>query len=134
VKDTTASDLSGRWDGIFNYPGGHGSNTFVAVLRDSGGLLTGETSEPSDEWSDHDTTLIAWLEGRHDGASVTFVKAYDDPNRADYTVSYRGSVSPDGNEINGIWDIPGIWSGIFIMIRPLGEAETVELEVAEPVV
>jgi hypothetical protein len=128
-----ADNLSGRWDGIFNYPDGQGSNSFVAVLRDSGGILVGETSEPSDVPSDHGPTLIAWIEGRHDGGSVAFVKSYDDPSRADYTISYQGSVSPDSNEINGVWDIPGIWSGTFIMVRPTGKAVAAEQEVAETV-
>jgi hypothetical protein len=133
MTHSCADDLSGRWDGIFNYPRGPGSNHFVAILRDSGGILVGETTEQSDASGDRGATLIAWIEGRHDGGKVSFVKSYDEPTRGHYAVSYQGSVSPDGNEINGIWDIPGIWSGTFIMVRPAGKAIVAEQEIAEPV-
>ena len=128
-----AKDLSGGWDGIFNYADGHPPNVFAAILRDIGGVLTGETTEPSDDDGDHAETLHAWIEGQHEGAAVTFVKSYDDPARADYVVQYSGSATPDGTEISGTWDIVGIRSGTFIMVRKAGQAEEVDLKVAETV-
>ncbi len=133
THNRAAVDLTGRWDGIFNYPAGDRSNTFIATLRDSGGQFVGETTEPSDDLNDCEATLIAWVEGQHDGMTVAFRKSYDDPTRADYAVSYRGSVSGDGLEINGTWDIPNVWSGTFIMVRPAAQAASIEQAVAETV-
>jgi hypothetical protein len=128
-----AGNLSGAWDGIFNYPRGYRPNAFIATLQDSGGFLTGETTEPSQEQHDRNAILHAWLEGRRDGATITFVKSYDDPARAHYAVRYAGTVTPDGSEISGQWDIPGVWSGTFIMVRKTGTAEMVERKVTETV-
>lgn len=128
-----SEDLSGGWQGIFNYPPGHPPNVFTATLQDNGSLLTGETSEPSDDPFDRDAIQHGWLEGRREGTAVTFVKSYDDPGRADYVVHYAGSVAPDGSEITGTWDIPGVWSGTFIMTRDTGKAEEIGREVAQTV-
>lgn len=38
------------------------------------------------------------------------------------TVAYEGIVTNDGDEITGRWDIPGEWSGTFIMTRDDGIA------------
>ncbi|MDB5707310.1 MAG: hypothetical protein JWN66_4426 [Sphingomonas bacterium] len=128
-----ADDLSGGWDGIFNYPRGYRPNAFTATLRDAGGFLTGETTEPSQDQCDRNAVLHAWLEGRRDGTAVMFVKSYDDPKRAHYAVHYDGSVTPDGNEINGRWNIPGVWSGTFIMVRKAGKTEEAEQKIAETI-
>lgn len=128
-----ADDLSGGWDGIFNYPRGRRPNAFTATLRDDGGFLTGETTEPSDGVNDSSAVLHAWLEGRREDSIVTFVKSYDDPARAHYTVHYAGSITPDGTEISGHWDIAGRLSGTFIMVRRAGRTEAVERRIAETV-
>jgi hypothetical protein len=127
-----AGNLTGTWNGIFNYPRLLRPNAFTATLRDNGGLLVGETSEPSQDRHDRNAVLHALLEGQRDGNTVTFSKSYDDPARA-RAVQYTGSVSPDGTEINGRWDIPGIWSGTFIMVRKAGKAEEIERKAAETV-
>jgi hypothetical protein len=133
VSDPGAVDLSGGWDGIFNYPRRFRPNAFTATLRDAGGFLAGEIAEPSQDRHDHGATLHAWLEGRHDGTAVMFVKSYDDPDRAHYTVTYTGTVSPDGTEIQGIWEIASVWSGTFIMVRKAGKTEEAAQEVLETV-
>ena len=131
MSNADPADLTGSWSGIFNYPRSLPSNAFNAVLRDSGGIIVGETSEPSGGPNSSSTTLLGWLEGRHDGNDVSFVKSYDDAKRAHYAVWYSGSVGADGTEIQGVWDIPGVWSGTFIMVRQAGKTEAVEREVAE---
>ena len=131
MSNADPADLTGSWSGIFNYPRNQRPNAFNAVLRDSGGIIVGETTEPADGPDDVAMTLVAWIEGRHDGNSVTFVKSYDEANRAHYAVTYSGSVSADGTEIQGVWDIPGVWSGTFIMVRQAGKTDAVEREVAE---
>jgi hypothetical protein len=129
---SAADSLSGEWDGIFNYPRHMPPNAFTAILREDAGAITGETTESGEERGDP-VVLHAWLEGRRSGGSVQFVKSYDSASRAHYVVHYTGTVAPDGNEINGRWDVRGAWSGTFIMIRKLGKAEAIELQVAETV-
>jgi hypothetical protein len=130
---SAADDLSGGWDGIYNYPRGHRPNAFAATMRDSHGLLAGEISEPSQEPHDRGAILHALLEGSREGSTVRFVKTYDDPSRAHYAIFYGGTVNGEGTEITGRWDIPGVWSGTFIMVRQVGDEERAEAEIAETV-
>ncbi len=124
--------LSGDWDGIFNYPSQLPPKSFTAVLREEGGALTGETTE-SGEVRPDSSILHAWLEGRRSGASVRFVKSYDASSRAHYVVHYTGTIASDANEITGQWNLPGVWSGTFIMVRRAGKTESVERKVAETI-
>ena len=130
---SAADDLSGAWDGIYNYPRGHRPNAFAATLRDAHGLLAGEISEPSQERGDRGAILHALLEGSREGSTVRFVKTYDDPSRAHYAIFYSGTVNGEGTEITGRWDIPGVWSGSFIMVRQVSDEERAEAKIAETV-
>jgi len=124
--------LSGEWDGIFNYPHHMPPNAFTAILRDEAGFLTGETTESGEVHGDP-AVLHAWIEGRRSGDAAHFVKSYDAAVRACYVVQYAGTIAPDGNEISGRWDVPGVWSDTFIMVRKSGSAEAVEREAAETI-
>lgn len=55
-------DLTGRWDGIFNYPRDLPPTGYVAALVERGGALTGEVEEAGDG-SEHGTPLVALVEG-----------------------------------------------------------------------
>lgn len=125
----SADDLSGRWQGIFNYPRDVPPIGFAAMLYDIDGALTGETVEPAPDGR----TLAAQLDGRRRGSSVTFAKLYN-ANDGDYdAVAYDGTVAADGQEITGRWSIPGIWSGTFIMVREKGIGTPTETEAATDV-
>jgi hypothetical protein len=128
-----SGDLSGAWDGIYNYPRGYRPNAFSATVRDSRGQLAGEISEPSQERRDRGAILHAFLEGSREGNAVSFVKTYDVPSRAHYAIFYTGTVNGEGSEISGRWDIPGMWSGTFIMMRRIGKEGSVETVIAETV-
>ncbi len=121
----TADDLSGQWTGIFNYPRGLPPTGFTATLRDMGGVLTGETAEPR---HDGGATLTAMIDGTRTGLAVTFVKIYDALDGEHDSVRYEGTVDAGGQEITGRWDIPGVWSGTFIMVRDAGVAAADERE------
>lgn len=127
----SADDLSGEWRGIFNYPGAAGPPTeFTATLNDVGGVLTGETAEPSL----YGGTLAARLDGRHTGSAVTFAKLYEETREGGYdSVAYEGEVDVEGLEITGRWTIPGNWSGTFIMVRDKGVEEDIEATAEEEV-
>lgn len=126
-------DLSGRWHGFYNMPNDAAPTPFEAELRDIGGLLSGTISEDGDTFDCLGQTLHAVLDGRRDGDSVSFTKRYDYLPRADYSIHYEGVLTPDGNEIEGRWMIPGIWSGTFLMVRHTGAAATAERKVSEEV-
>jgi hypothetical protein len=123
-------DLTGRWAGIFNYPDLSPPNSFDAELRDTGGLLSGLTTEQDDNPSRRAGTLHAVLEGRHHDNVVWFTKQYDDFEIMPNLVIYSGTVHPGGDEIEGRWEIPGIWSGTFLMVRSVKEQAEAERNAA----
>jgi hypothetical protein len=124
-------DLSGHWRGIYNYPRDFPPNMFEANIRDSGGHIAGEISQPGEFFEPSGTVQTAMIDGRREGANLSFVKYYDDPERP--APHYRGTVQPGGDEIHGEWTIPGDWSGTFIMIRASGQAEAQARKVEEEV-
>jgi len=126
-------DLSGRWNGFYNYPDGSPPTGFEAVIRDTGGLISGITTEPGDSPDCFGMILQAVIEGRRDGASVRFTKMYDYLERAADIVHYDGVVQADGDEIEGTWDIHNDWSGTFLMVRAGTAGESVEENVSEEV-
>lgn len=126
-------DLSGDWTGMFNYPGPFPPVGFEAELRDLGGSITGTVSEPDETPYGTTGTLQAIVEGSRQGSGVTFTKMYADAERMPEPVFYSGTIQPDGNEISGHWEIPGHWSGTFLMIRDPGAAESVEGQAAEEI-
>lgn len=108
-------DLTGEWSGIYNYPSLYPPNTFEASIRDAGGVITGVIRQPGEFFEKSGIHQHAVIEGSRACNLVRWVKIYDDLSRA--TPHYRGTVHPDGNEIDGTWRIPGDWSGTFLMIR-----------------
>ena len=124
-------DLTGAWIGTFDYPTWLPPNHFEATLRDIGGAIAGVTSERDDKPDGHGAVLTAVIEGRREGHAIEFRKLYDDLSRCDGFVAYSGTIYPDGNEISGRWEIAGVWSGTFIMIRKSGARETFAREAEE---
>jgi hypothetical protein len=124
-------DLSGRWSGIFNYPAQFPPNTFEAVLRDAGGLITGIVTQPREFFEPPGPPQQAVIDGQRDGSHVAWIKIYDDLGRP--APHYSGTIQAGGNEIAGEWTIPGDWSGTFMMIRASASEEAVERQVGETV-
>jgi hypothetical protein len=122
-----AKGLSGRWTGIYNYPSLLPPNNFEANIRDVGGVITGIITQPREFFEGTGPPHHAVIDGRREGSSVTFVKFYDDLERA--TPHYSGEIQGGGNEIAGQWTIPGDWSGTFIMGRASGAEEEAERRV-----
>lgn len=127
------TDLSGRWHGFYNLPVDEPPTLFEAELLDTGGLLSGETTEEGDTPDCFGMTLHAVIEGRREGDRVVFTKRYDYLPRADYAIDYEGVLAPGGDEIEGRWTIPGIWSGSFLMVRQGRQSEAIERQASEKV-
>src|SRR3546814_16060914 len=75
------------------------------------------------------TTLFrsAVIDGRRKGGSIRFLKMYDEAEGGYDVVHYDGALHADGNEIEGQWQIAGIWSGTFLMIRATGTGRRLEI-------
>ncbi len=127
------ANLSGRWTGVFNYPVAWPSTSFEAVLADAGGLITGTTTEAGDTPECLGQILSATIDGRREGTTIRFAKMYDFATEHRDTVLYTGTLHPDGNEIEGRWEIPGEWSGTFLMIRNGGHSETLSQRIEEEI-
>lgn len=124
-------DLSGLWVGMFNYPAEFPPNNFEAELRDAAGLITGLISQPREIFDYPGPPRQAVVDGHRSGSQLSFVKVYDDLER--HTVHYSGTIQPGGDEIEGIWTIPGDWSGTFMMVRARREKAAEEQKVGEKV-
>jgi hypothetical protein len=129
--DAAEHDLSGEWSGIYSYPSLYPPNLFEAVIRDSGGLVTGVISQPGEFFEPTGTVQHAVIEGSREGGTLAFIKIYDDLDRP--TPHYRGTIKPGGDEIEGEWTIPGNWSGTFLMIRGAKAGAAIERRVSEKV-
>ena len=108
-------DLTGEWNGIYNYPSLLPPNTFEASIRDSGGIITGVIRQPGESFEPSGTHQHAVIEGSREGSRVRWIKIYDDLARA--PPRYEGTIQPGGDEIEGQWHHPGDWSGTFLMVR-----------------
>ena len=132
-NEAAEHDLSGVWHGFYNMPVAEPPTQFEATIRDAAGLLSGLTTEMGDTQDCAGQILHAVIEGRHDGISVHFEKRYDYLPRADYVIHYEGVLQAGGDEIEGRWSIPNIWSGTFLMVRGAKAGEAIERKVSEKV-
>ena len=128
-----ADDLGGDWIGFYNYPFPHPPTRFEAAIRDSGGLISGITTESGDSPDCQGMTLQAVIEGRHEGGILWFVKTYDYLERAGDPVHYEGTIQADGDEIEGRWTIAADFSGTFMMMRKRREEAAEERKLDEKV-
>jgi hypothetical protein len=133
VSGCGASDLSGDWQGIYNYPDGSPPVGFEAAIRETGGALVGTIREVDDFIDPDGLALEATIDGSREGRRVRFTKFYDAGHEGFDLVLYEGDVSDDGREIDGQWHIPGAWSGSFIMVRSRGETIVVAQQVSETI-
>lgn len=128
-----SNDLTGTWDGIYFYndmPEAGPDTPFFATIKETTGAFTGTVIEPHEFTQ---ATITAQIIGHRRGSHVQFAKDYDDPDE-NYveTVQYTGTLTSDGDMIEGEWRI-GHWAGRFEMTRTPGLAEEVSQEVAAQV-
>lgn len=121
-------NLTGKWDGVFQYPQDHMPTTpFLADIIEEAGAFSGTTIEP-DLYGG--ASANARIVGHRSGRSVDFTKTYQSRD-AGYQnpVDYVGQVSEDGLTITGVWSLKD-WNGTFEMTREAG-VEVSREEVAE---
>ena len=128
------SDLSGLWDGTYAYPSALQPVPFRVELRDHGGRLSGEISEPAPAYLPPGD-LASIVTGARSGSHVRFTKIYDLLDHFRDPVVYDGTLDEEECEIAGSWTIGPGWSGTFVMTRPKeveAGAEQEAEEVVEP--
>ena len=123
-------DLTGKWDGVFQYPQKHMPTTpFLAEIVEEAGAFSGTTIEP-DLYKD--SPAGARITGHRSGRSVDFTKTYGNRQRGyENPVDYVGQLSEDGLMITGVWSLRE-WNGRFEMTREAGlevaQEETAQVE------
>ena len=122
----TSDNLTGVWNGRYDYQHHLNPVGFMATMIDSGASLSGGVSETCVDADGIAVDLFAMLSGRRNGSIVAFTKTYDESSGWNHSVEYDGRLSSDGNEIEGEWRIPGRAHGRFLMVRP--ERKTAEVE------
>jgi hypothetical protein len=127
--------LTGVWHGLYSYDLAIAPVYFVATIMSGRGWINGTSHEAANEIAGQALTLFAALEGSLAGTAVTFVKTYDGTGGWSHSVPYSGTLSPEGLEIEGTWEIKEAGymttTGRFLMIRSHGANEAMVREAYE---
>ncbi len=104
--------LTGAWYGTYAYPdNGAGQPTvrFRLNLVQDGSKISLNVKEPKTFGGEDAPFLFAFGTGQYDPSSreIKFTKTYDGASGASHSVEYTGTISEDGNKIEGTWDIGG---------------------------
>jgi hypothetical protein len=131
----SSQNLTGVWHGLYSYELARAPVYFVATIMSGGSWISGTSHEACNEIVGQTLTMFANLEGSVEGSKVSFVKTYDGTGGWNHGVPYTGTLSPDGLEIEGQWQIveAGYMPtyGRFLMIRSSGASEALVREVYE---
>lgn len=122
------SSLTGAWSGAYRFPGDVLPETvFNVQIEEVAGAFTGALQEPNLLLRGGGGVVTADIEGVRTGRDVVFTKFYDGSGGMDHAVRYEGAVDDALTRIDGVWTIPGDWSGQFFMVRDdAGEAASAE--------
>jgi hypothetical protein len=120
-----AVNLTGVWQGLYSYETIDEPVPFLATLLDTGSFLSGATQETCEVETRSRATPCAMIDGSRTARRVSFTKTYDGSAGWAHSVSYEGTVTADGAEIEGSWILPEGHCGRFIMVREAGKAQEV---------
>jgi hypothetical protein len=127
--------LTGQWIGRFSYDQAHLGNpvAFEVTLREIGGSLTGESTEPNTFRPEPLTALRATITGWREGGNVGWRKTYGDFVQGD-SPAYSGVVNAAETRIIGTWSFPrhpGM-TGSFSMHRAPGASARRKAKMSAP--
>ena len=114
---TSLTNLTGVWHGRYSYPYAQDPVSFVATLLDAAGFISGRMHELCGYGPSARNTIFAAIDGTRLNAIVTFTKTYENVPLYETPAHYSGTLNSDASEISGTWNVPGHWSGTFLMIR-----------------
>ena len=90
-----SNNLTGPWKGRFDYDTGGKPVAFELELVDVAGQLSGQIVEPNTIKGAKGDTLMASIEGSHDGGTIRFVKYYSGLDQGD-DPAYEGQLNATG--------------------------------------
>lgn len=113
--------LSGRWEGTYSYPEGVPVEPvkFDLIMVHEEAKVEGTIKEPN---TFGPRNLEPWLHADFKGTfdektgKLTYTKTYDGTAGVSHDVEYIGTVSKDGQTVEGKWTLPGL-SGTFTLKR-----------------
>jgi len=110
-----AGDLSGSWDGFYEYGNGQPPVYFIMTIQHGGSNVSGSIVEVQ-TFGEHlsDGLLSANISGSTTGPTVVFTKTYDGSGGVAHSVVYRGTLvkTDDGVSIlAGTWQTGGMQGG-----------------------
>jgi serine/threonine protein kinase/WD40 repeat protein len=112
--------LSGTWMGEFQIRSQQPVPFELTVVHDeSTGRITGRVKEPNTFGRTRNRWTFAKIDGvfnSHD-RTLKFNKQYVSEGDANYTLTYDGQVTPDGDQASGTWTMPDGQSGPFEIRR-----------------
>jgi hypothetical protein len=100
-------------------------------FEDLNGLVTGESDEPNTFANPSVPRLFAFWNGTRQDLGVSLHKRLDGTGGANHTIVYEGEVRSDFMRVDGVWLIPGNWSGTFFIERLEAGAEAAVWRSAE---
>lgn len=110
--------LTGTWSGAYRYPANEGPETvFTARIEEISGSFTGQTDEPNMFGIGTEAIVTADIDGERHGSEVRFTKFMNGSGGMHHIILYAGAVDDALTHIEGVWSIPGEWSGTFFMSR-----------------
>lgn len=118
-------DLSGVWYGSYIADRESEANSFIAVLEEMLGAVTGTITEPDD--TGQFDVRRASVAGTRGGPTLSFFKQYDGRGGWSHSVHYTGQVNDEGIRIAGRWIVDG-HAGSFAMQRERFSVEELEAE------
>lgn len=99
------ASLTGVWSGYYGYDGQPDRVPFQAKLSAAGATFAGTTIEPNTFGEPSTMFLTANVVGQSANGVVSFVKTYDGTGGQSHSVSYRGTLSANGQCVSGTWTI-----------------------------
>ncbi|RYY26809.1 MAG: hypothetical protein EOP62_08580 [Sphingomonadales bacterium] len=123
-------DLNGVWYGRYDSRVEPQDNSFIALIEELGGALSGTISEPDGDGGIRRATIS----GRRTGQALYFVKQYS--GLWTHAVQYSGRVDGEGLVVSGTWNLDWLTGGFEMQREKFSEEELeedFEVEVVEPI-
>jgi hypothetical protein len=115
VAPARAGDLTGVWEGYYEYGNGQQGVPFTMELTHRSSAISGQLVELQTFGQEvDDGMLAAALSGSASGDLLSFTKTYDGSGGVSHSVVYRGTVieADNGTLIaTGIWETDGTRGG-----------------------
>lgn len=125
-------DVSGVWYGRYRSASDAQNNSFIALLSEQGGAITGSISEPEDDRRGGSGGVRhAEVQGQRTGSRLSFTKQYDGSGGFTHAVFYSGQIDSEGTVIDGAWQVDWVHGSFAMQREKFDEAELEDEEEIE---